>query len=215
MEHKGERPAAVFAAAMGSVALFALTAPLTRAITGDIDPLLLGMRPAAAALVAIPLIVGLRLHGPRNRHEWTLLALSASSSFVAFPLLFRSDYGSMVRATGTSGRCSRCRRPAASSPFRCSSDLTTAPWSAQPARVDAARAVGVQQLRRLSAALHPGSGAHLGNAWRAHPGGDADLHRLGGGDRRAPSARRLLVAGRGAGVSRRGHPVRVPRRRRA
>ena len=125
MEHKGERPAAVFAAAMGSVVLFALTAPLTRAITGDIDPLLLGMRPAAAALVAVPLIAALRLRGPRNRHEWTLLALSASSSFVAFPLLFTlgqartsATHGALIQAampifTGLAVAIVERRRPGA------------------------------------------------------------------------------------------------------
>ena len=75
MEHQGERAAPVFAAAMLSVVLFALSGPLTRALAGHIDPLLLGMRPAAAALVAIPLIVVLGLPGPRNRREWKLLAL--------------------------------------------------------------------------------------------------------------------------------------------
>ena len=105
MEQSGERPAAVFAAAMVSVVLFALSGPLTRAITGDIDPLLLGMRPAAAALVAVPLAIVLRLPLPRNRHQWVLLALSAAGSFIAFPLLFTlgqaqtsATHGALIQA---------------------------------------------------------------------------------------------------------------------
>ncbi|MGH7013299.1 MAG: DMT family transporter [Stellaceae bacterium] len=123
MEHSGERPAAVFVAAMVSVVFFALSGPLTRAIAGDIDPLLLGMRPAAAALAAIPLIVMLRLRGPRSRHEWTLLALSAAGSFIAFPLLFTlgqaqtsATHGALIQAampifTGLAAAVIERRRP--------------------------------------------------------------------------------------------------------
>jgi len=105
MEHSGERSTAVFAAAMVSVVLFALSGPLTRAITGDIDPLLLGMRPAAAALVAVPLAIVLRLPLPRDRHQWILLGLSAAGSFIAFPLLFTlgqaqtsATHGALIQA---------------------------------------------------------------------------------------------------------------------
>jgi drug/metabolite transporter (DMT)-like permease len=123
MEKTGERPAAVFAAAMVSVVLFALSGPVTRALAGAIDPLLLGMRPAAAALVAIPLVVGLRLPGPRNRHEWVLLAISAIASFDAFPLLFSlgqmqtsATHGALIQAampifTGLSAAVVERRRP--------------------------------------------------------------------------------------------------------
>ena len=123
MEPQGERAPAVFAAAMLSVVLFALTSPLTRAITGDIDPLLLGMRPAAAALVAIPLIVLLRLRGPRSRREWKLLAISAGASFVAFPILFTlgqaqtsATHGALIQAampifTGLAAAVVERRRP--------------------------------------------------------------------------------------------------------
>lgn len=79
---------AVFAAAMVAVVFFALTAPLTRAITPAFDPMLLGMRPAPAALAAVPLILILRLKGPSGAHEWLLLGISAAGSFLAFPLLF-------------------------------------------------------------------------------------------------------------------------------
>jgi len=105
MDKAGERPAAVFAAAMVSVVLFALSGPLTRAIAGDIDPLLLGMRPAAAALVAVPLAIALRLPLPRTPHQWILLALSAAGSFIAFPLLFTlgqaqtsATHGALIQA---------------------------------------------------------------------------------------------------------------------
>lgn len=105
MDQTGERPAAVFAAAMVSVVFFALSGPLTRAIAGDIDPLLLGMRPAAAALVAVPLAIVLRLPLPHTRHQWTLLALSVAGSFIAFPLLFTlgqaqtsATHGALIQA---------------------------------------------------------------------------------------------------------------------
>ncbi|MDE2227509.1 MAG: DMT family transporter [Alphaproteobacteria bacterium] len=123
MEQKGERPAAVFAAAMVAVVLFAVSGPLTRAITGDIDPLLLGMRPAAAALAAIPIVVALRLPGPRNRHEWMLLVVSALGSFLAFPLLFTlgqartsATHGALIQAampifTGLAAAVVERRRP--------------------------------------------------------------------------------------------------------
>lgn len=123
MKHSAERPAAVFAAAMVSVVLFALSAPLTRAITGAIDPLLLGMRPAAAALLAIPLAVVLRSPLPRNRREWKLLTLSTAGSFIAFPLLFTlgqavtsATHGALVQAampifTGLAAAIVERRRP--------------------------------------------------------------------------------------------------------
>jgi drug/metabolite transporter (DMT)-like permease len=85
---KAPHQGAIFAAAMVAVVFFALTAPLTRAITPAFDPLLLGMRPAPAALAAVPLILILRLKGPSGAHEWLLLAVSAAFSFLAFPLLF-------------------------------------------------------------------------------------------------------------------------------
>lgn len=125
MEHEGERTAAVFAAAMLSVVLFALTSPLTRAITGDIDPLLLGMRPAAAALLALPLIAVLRLPGPRNAREWKLLAVSAIASFAGFPLIFTlgqartsATHGALIQAampifTGLAAAIVERRRPGA------------------------------------------------------------------------------------------------------
>lgn len=123
MGKTGERPAAVFAAAMVSVVLFALSGPLTRAIAGDIDPLLLGMRPAAAALVAVPLAIVLRLPLPHTRHQWTLLALSAAGSFIAFPLLFTlgqtqtsATHGALIQAampifTGLTAAIVERRRP--------------------------------------------------------------------------------------------------------
>lgn len=125
MEQTGDRAAAVFAAAMLSVVLFALTSPLTRAIANDIDPLLLGTRPAAAALVTIPLIVLLRLRGPRNRREWKLLALSGFCSFAAFPMLFTlgqahtsATHGALIQAampifTGLAAAVVERRRPGA------------------------------------------------------------------------------------------------------
>lgn len=125
MEHQGERTAAIFAAAMLAVVLFALTSPLTRALTGHIDPVLLGMRPAAAALVAIPLIVVLRLPGPRNRREWKLLVISAIFSFAGFPILFSlgqmrtsATHGALIQAsmpifTGLAAALVERRRPSA------------------------------------------------------------------------------------------------------
>jgi len=96
---------AIFAAAMVAVVLFALTAPLTRAITPEFDPVLLGMRPAPAALAAVPLILILRLKGPRDAHEWLLLAVASSCSFLAFPLLFTlgqartsATHGALIQA---------------------------------------------------------------------------------------------------------------------
>ena len=100
------RHGAVFAAAMVAVVFFALTAPLTRAITPQFDPMLLGMRPAPAALAAVPLILILRLKGPSGAHEWLLLAVSAGFSFLAFPLLFSlgqartsATHGGLIQAS--------------------------------------------------------------------------------------------------------------------
>jgi len=98
--------AAIFGAAMVAVILFALTAPLTRAIAGSVDPLLLGMRPVAAAAAAIPLILILRLKGPRGGHDWLLLLLSAGGSFAFFPVVFTlgqamtsATHGSLIQAS--------------------------------------------------------------------------------------------------------------------
>ena len=114
---------AIFAAAMVAVVFFALTAPLTRAITPAFDPMLLGMRPAPAALAALPLILILRLRGPRDAHEWKLLAVSAAGSFLAFPLLFSlgqartsATHGALIQAampifTGLAVACVDRRRP--------------------------------------------------------------------------------------------------------
>ncbi len=97
---------AIFGAAMVAVVFFALTAPLTRAITPAFDPILLGMRPAPAALAAVPLILILRIKGPGNAREWLLLAVSATFSFLAFPLLFTlgqartsATHGGLIQAS--------------------------------------------------------------------------------------------------------------------
>ena len=114
---------AVFAAAMVAVVFFALTAPLTRAITPEMDPMLLGMRPAPAALVAVPLIIIFRLKGPSNARDWLLLAISAAGSFLAFPLLFTlgqartsATHGALIQAampifTGLAAAIVDRRRP--------------------------------------------------------------------------------------------------------
>jgi drug/metabolite transporter (DMT)-like permease len=90
---------------MVAVTLFALSSPLTRAVTPAIDPLLLGMRVAAASFAAIPLILIFRLKGPRDAHSWLLLAISAGGSFLAFPILFTlgqaqtsATHGALIQA---------------------------------------------------------------------------------------------------------------------
>jgi drug/metabolite transporter (DMT)-like permease len=115
--------AAIFGAAMIAVVFFSLTAPLTRAITFHLDPMMLGMRPTAAGLVAIPLIAILRLKGPRNPHEWLLLVISALGSFVAFPVLYTlgqaatsASHGALIQAsmpiiTGAAAAIVERRRP--------------------------------------------------------------------------------------------------------
>jgi len=114
--------AAIFGAAMVAVMLFALSSPLTRAVTPAIDPLLLGMRVAAASLAAVPLILIFRLKGPGNATDWLLLAISAGGSFLAFPILFTlgqsqtsATHGALIQAalpifTGLAAACAERRR---------------------------------------------------------------------------------------------------------
>jgi len=105
---------------MVAVVFFALTAPLTRAITPEMDPMLLGMRPA---LVAVPLIIIFGLKGPGDARDWLLLAISAAGSFLAFPLLFTlgqartsATHGALIQAampifTGVAAAIVDRRRP--------------------------------------------------------------------------------------------------------
>jgi len=123
MPGEAQDTAKIYAAASVTVVLFAITAPVTRAIAGGIDPLLLGMRPVAASFAAIPLILILRLRGPRGFHDWMLLAISALGSFAAFPVLFTlgqaqtsATHGGLIQAsmpifTGLAAALTERKRP--------------------------------------------------------------------------------------------------------
>jgi len=61
----------------------------TRVATEDLDPLVVAvLRTALAGLVAVPLVAASGLRPPSNRHSRLLLAVSAVSGFVIFPVVF-------------------------------------------------------------------------------------------------------------------------------
>ena len=79
----------VIAAGALTISLFALTPTTTRIAVVQIDGSLIGIiRTVGAGVVAFPLLLILRLHPPAKWQEWKLLLISASGSFVGFPLLF-------------------------------------------------------------------------------------------------------------------------------
>ena len=61
----------------------------TRVATEDLDPLAVAvLRTALAGLVAVPLVAASGLRPPSNRHSRLLLAVSAASAFVIFPVVY-------------------------------------------------------------------------------------------------------------------------------
>jgi len=80
-----------WAIAAGSltVILFALSPALTRLAVVEISGLDIGIfRTVGGGLLALPIILILRLQGPKTMADWGLLALSALGSFIGFPILF-------------------------------------------------------------------------------------------------------------------------------
>lgn len=61
----------------------------TRVATEDMEPLVVAvLRTVLAALVAVPLVAAGGLRPPANRHSRLLLAVSAASAFVVFPVVY-------------------------------------------------------------------------------------------------------------------------------
>ena len=61
----------------------------TRLATEDMEPLLVAvLRTVLAALVAVPLVAAGGMRPPANRHSRLLLAVSAASAFVIFPVVY-------------------------------------------------------------------------------------------------------------------------------
>jgi len=98
---------AVAAAASLTIMIWGGTPIVTKIAVAILDPLAVGMlRTGVAALIAVPLILGLRLRPPATVAGWGLLVLSALGGFVAFPLLFSlglrgtsAAHGALILAT--------------------------------------------------------------------------------------------------------------------
>lgn len=92
---------AAFAAAAFAVLLWGATPVVTKAAAHALDPVLVGLlRTVLAGGVALPIALGLRLPAPRSARQRALLALSAFSGFVAFPLLFTLGQGNTSATHG-------------------------------------------------------------------------------------------------------------------
>lgn len=80
---------AALAAAWFAVLLWGATPVVTKAAAHAIDPVLVGLlRTVLAGVLALPIALALRLPLPGRTRQRTLLALSAFSGFVGFPILF-------------------------------------------------------------------------------------------------------------------------------
>jgi drug/metabolite transporter (DMT)-like permease len=80
---------AIGAAALLTIALFALT-PITTRVAGEQIPgLAIGfIRVVGSGVFAVPLLIACRTPVPADIESWTLLLVSALGSFAGFPLLF-------------------------------------------------------------------------------------------------------------------------------
>jgi drug/metabolite transporter (DMT)-like permease len=79
----------IFAAALLTIVLFALTPATTRLAELQIDGLWIGIiRSVGACVITIPLLLLLRLAPPKKTADWGMLILSAFGSFAVFPVLF-------------------------------------------------------------------------------------------------------------------------------
>jgi drug/metabolite transporter (DMT)-like permease len=80
---------ATLAAASFAVVAWGFTPAATKLAVDEIDALTVGiLRTVLAMAPGLPLALALRLPLPTGRGDWRLLAVSAVSGFVAFPLLF-------------------------------------------------------------------------------------------------------------------------------
>jgi drug/metabolite transporter (DMT)-like permease len=79
----------IAAAALFTVALFALTPITTRIAGAQIPGVPLGfIRIVGSGVFAVPLLVACRMPVPADMESWTLLLISSLGSFAGFPILF-------------------------------------------------------------------------------------------------------------------------------
>ena len=79
----------MFAAAAATILIWGGTPVATKVAVTGVDPLIVGiLRTVLAALVTGPVVLFAGVARPKSRSQATLLAISALTGFVAFPVLF-------------------------------------------------------------------------------------------------------------------------------
>lgn len=104
---RGPSAALPMAVALAVMVVWGGTPLFTKIAAGEIDPLLVGiLRTVVAGVAAVPFLLAMHLPLPRQTRERVLLAVSAVTAFVAFPLLFSvgqnltsAMHGALILAT--------------------------------------------------------------------------------------------------------------------
>ena len=93
LESPARRPSSLLAApvvvSVLCMVIWGASPVATRVATEDLEPLVVAvLRTVLAGLIAVPLVAASGLRPPSNRHSRLLLAVSAASGFVIFPVVY-------------------------------------------------------------------------------------------------------------------------------